>query len=256
MASTATERSLAVALLAALAGGAAGAGMTLFLGSGGEAAAAQPVVQEHVPEDTSDLEARLAALEQRVAGLDLAPVAATPAPRVEDDRTNARLEALERSIEDLARSEAQPVDPEVAAEALRVERLERRRKAEAAARETILDPSASEADKIDAWRTLRSSDEWGAGIVEEMIRIGESSPDEETRADVWRQADARDRSDLLVQPLLNALAHDTSAAVRSEAAETLGNYRSVPGVLDALRHAAEFDASEEVREEASDAMRD
>lgn len=254
---TTIEQLLPVAVIAALTGGAAGAGAWLFLGSGPEVASTPRVAQDRNAPDTGDLEARLAALEQRVAGLDLAPVAAAPSPRVEDDRTDARLEAIERSLEELALRDEQRVErSDVVAQSLLEAIAQQPRIDPTAARDTILDPMATEADKLAAWRALRDAEEWGPGVVEEMIRVGESSTSEATRADVWRQADARASSDLLVPPLLNALAHDPSAPVRSEAAETLVNYTSVPGVLDALRHAAEFDADEEVREEARNSMRD
>ena len=87
-----------------------------------------------------------------------------------------------------------------------------------------------------------------------MVRIGETSEDEAVRADVWRQADGKDRNSLLVRPMLSALANDPSERVRSEAAETLQNYTGEPGVVPALRHAAKNDSSEEVRQEAQSSL--
>lgn len=87
-----------------------------------------------------------------------------------------------------------------------------------------------------------------------MIALGENSADEDIRADVWRQADARSKNTLLVAPLLRALQSDPSDSVRSEAAETLENYISEPGVRDALTYAAENDPSGGVRKEARGAL--
>lgn len=174
-----------------------------------------------------DLAARLTALEERMAALELD----RPAPGASqgDLERAALLEALGR-------------------------RGRRGRMDEETARTTVLDGTRTEQEKLEAWRALRGAEEWGDTVVSEMIRLGETSEDPEIRADVWRQADGRDRNTLLVDPMLRALQSDPSPSVRSEAAETLGNYLSEPGVRDALEAAAAHDDSDDVRDEAKSSL--
>jgi HEAT repeat protein len=66
---------------------------------------------------------------------------------------------------------------------------------------------------------------------------------------VWRQlSGVTDRR--LLQPLLDALAFDTSVNAREEAAETLSDFLPDPAAESALRHAADNDPDEGVREDA------
>jgi hypothetical protein len=161
-------------------------------------------------------------------------------------RLDARLSLLERErqerLDESARRERE--------KAVRQAEDERRRQeSTVSARETILDASASIADKSQAWRRLRSGG-WTDAVVQEMVRLAQSSTDPAFRADVWRQADARERNLLLVPPLLQALGQDAEAAVREEAAETLENYLDQPGVRQVLETAARSDPDADVRRQA------
>lgn len=226
-------------------------------------AAAGPLATPAKSQDLLDVQRRLTVLETResAAVLRTDPGAATsvlraavPDPRLDDLlRRVARLEA-ERAQPP---SERRPT-PQEEAQA-EVERLQRRaaRDAERAAgaapaRDRILDPRASETDKLAAWRALRDAgpDAWTDAVVAEMARIGLTSPSAQVRADVWRQADARARSERLVPSLMQALVHDPDASTREEAAETLANYLDSPGVRAALEAAAANDADPNVKRQA------
>lgn len=113
---------------------------------------------------------------------------------------------------------------------------------------TILDPRATEQDKLRAWGSLRNREgAWTDAVVAEMTRIGLSSADPAVRADVWRQADGRSTHPAMAVALLQALQSDAVAGVREEAAETLENYADRPDVQQALRLAREHDPDEKVR---------
>ncbi|MFO1054496.1 MAG: HEAT repeat domain-containing protein [Planctomycetota bacterium] len=223
-------------------------------------------LQAHAPTtDLSGLTARVLALESR------------PEPRTaeavgESRRQNAlepgavealavRIATLEETVRRLEshvivpQTSADPLTPEQEAAARR--EAEARRMVELAsrvesARRLILDPAATETQKLESWTALRHAGEnlWTDAIVDEMVRIGLGSTDESIRADVWRQADGRSHSPRIVPGLLRALAQDSSENAREEAAETLAEYRSDPSVVAALQFAAEGDASEKVRRQA------
>lgn len=169
------------------------------------------------------------------------------------ERLESRLGAVEIALRrreaGAAPERVQRSAAEVAAE--RIALVER-------ARTTIVDPRASEADKLRAWGQLRGAgpDAWTPEVVAEMARIGLTSSDAAVRADVWRQASApRARSDALVPPLLQALA-DAEARVRSEAAETLGRYREHGLVVQALEATAANDPDDDVRRQARRSLGD
>lgn len=215
----------------------------------------------------ADPGAALAELIRRVEALEARRPAAglrePAAPRVErapvqDPRVDdllRRVERLEAERASAPQAGGAEGDPRRAAAEL-IGRLtaarERDPRAIESARTTILDPRASEADKIAAWSTLRQAgpDAWTDVVVDEMIRLGLGSADAQVRAAVWRQADADARSERLVPALLQALAQDSAANVREEAAETLENYLDSPGVRAALETAGSADADEGVRRQA------
>ena len=87
-----------------------------------------------------------------------------------------------------------------------------------------------------------------------MTSIGLLSMDDRARAEVWIGAEAQFRSDLLVQPLISALA-DPIANVREEAADALSQYLEAPGVQSALSWTSNYDESDTVRDEAAKALR-
>ena len=225
--------------------------------------AAGPLASPAKSQDLIDVQRRLAALEAREPAVALRadPGAATSVQRAAVP--DPRLDDLLRRVAQLEAQRAQPTSErrptpleEAQAEA---ERLQRRaaRDAERAAgaapaRDKILDPRASESDKLAAWSVLRDAgpDAWTDAVVAEMARIGLTSPSAQVRADVWRQADARARSERLVPSLMQALVHDVDASTREEAAETLANYLDSPGVRAALEAAAANDADPNVKREA------
>lgn len=207
---------------------------------------------------------RLATLEGRVDELELAPVA-TGMPermRAENDveAVEARLVKLEDSIQAINAVSTN-------AEDLRIDELNRRmgmlssgdeqgeRMTADDARLKVLDPAASDAEKLDAWRALRDADSWGDDVVDEMVRVAQASTDADVRADIWRQADGKDRNARLVGPMIQALRSDPEAKVREEAAETLANYLTEPGVIPALEDAAQNDAKSDVRGQAQRSLR-
>ena len=215
------------------------------------------------------LDARLAALERRVAALDVPrggarvrdddavePLAA--AVRAPDGSTGlAALESRLRALEAFE-DERQRRLAEQRAEAER--HREERRRRELAQRDVnhsiILDPARSDGDKGRAWRELRNVEDgaWPDEVLLEMTRIGAESADDRARELAWIGADGRNRSDLLVGPLLRALASDPVEDVREEAADALGHYLGHPGVRQALRHASLHDASSKVRQEALESL--
>jgi hypothetical protein len=121
------------------------------------------------------------------------------------------------------------------------------RAARAAAERVILDPAASEADKVRAHGELRfKGGEYSAAALGELLRIGAHSVDAQSRADVWRFFNDAYCPPALVGPLQRALACDPAANVREKAAETLGNHLAMPGVPASLT-AALKDPDEGVR---------
>lgn len=128
--------------------------------------------------------------------------------------------------------------------------------AEASARvrkasEVILDRSSSAEQKIEAQQLLRrTANAYTPAMIQSLLQIAQSHANAELRAKVWTFFDGATTSDLLVAPLLHALRHDSSDAVRAEAAETLGNYTERPEVRQALTWHATNDKSKQVRDKA------
>lgn len=208
--------------------------------------------------------ARLAQLEKRVAELGeqgqalRVPIDANvTADRGDQPSNSDRIGALERRVAALeqaqARSPANPVAPRPPAE-LNLQAQLRLAREQGSRR--VLDPKATDKDKVKAHEALRYvPDAYTPAMVQELVRIGNSHPDADTRADVWRFFDGRSHIPTLVPHLLQALVQDASEKVRDEASETLGNYLKDPTVLLALRYAAENDASMRVRRKAIRTLR-
>jgi len=86
-------------------------------------------------------------------------------------------------------------------------------------------------------------------VVRSMIDLAQGTEDAKIRADVWRNMHrAADRQ--LIDPMIQALTHDTDANVREGAAESLGFFLDVPRAKAALEHAMRNDAARGVRREA------
>jgi HEAT repeats len=175
--------------------------------------------------DHADLEARIAKLEAAVAGLAGAP----------------------RGPEGAGAVERVPKDPVEATRDL--DQLI----------EAARNPGAPEHERLVAlrllrWRKLADGTDARLAVVQEMVRLAESSPDADVRADVWRQlSHVTDRS--MLQPLLSALQNDSADKVREEAAETLADFLPDESVRRALQFAAENDRNNKVRSQASEALR-
>lgn len=189
---------------------------------GGDDASARSVASEAA---LAELQRRLGAIEQRLATLP------DPATTTAGNAASAGQNA--------GATTPAAVSPEVANAELRRQLL----------------TAASEADKLKAWRTMRGqAGSWDDATVAEMVRVGLSARDSTVRADVWRQADGRDRHAALVPALLQAMASDPDAEVREEAAETIANYFDHPGVAAALAQTASSDAEPRVRRQAQDSI--
>ncbi|MEM9801873.1 MAG: HEAT repeat domain-containing protein [Planctomycetota bacterium] len=249
---------MAAALAGGVAGAAFGAATALVLAPDAVPANAASTRAERVaPAAASELADRVAAIEARLANLELAPVATGSVVREPSVEASAvddeRIERLEATVASLV-AEAQPKAPDTEEMLRRIASRNADNEFVQDSEATILDPAASVEEKMNAWRMLRDSRSVSDVVIDEMIRIGTTSADPNVRADVWRQADGKYRSTALVTPLLSALASDTSYRVRSEAAETLANYLDEPGVIAALELAASSDSSDEVRSEARDSL--
>ncbi|MEM8714040.1 MAG: HEAT repeat domain-containing protein [Planctomycetota bacterium] len=209
----------------------------------------------------ADVLARLVALEESVARMELAapgdPGGREPVPTPAGDAQGEVLEeiaALKSGLDAMKvelSKRSTPVGGPVFIGGGRRANQERSTVEEAQAK--ALDSNSTEAEKLEAWTRLRSGG-WTEDVVAEMVAVAQMTSDPEVRADIWRQADAEDRSLQLVQPLLHSLAHDPNASVRSEAAETLENYLDQPGVRAALEYALEHDPDQGVRKEARGAL--
>lgn len=210
------------------------------------------------------IEQRLAQIEQQeiTAAAPAAPANGTRAPLPDDALVDLarRIERLERSAprrdggahEDPALpalGQAEPAQRALTA-ANPAERIETHR-------QTILDATKTEQEKVEALRALRGlgREAWSEAVVQEMARIGLASTDASIRADVWRQLHSADQHRSMVPSLLLALANDPDAKVREEAAETLGSFDDDPIVMPALQSAAANDASERVRRQAANSLR-
>ena len=210
---------------------------------------ARSPVGPSTPANPSNDSSRLAALEQRLETVEAKQLVArveephirvpvTPTDESELAKLTQRVAKIEALLAQVPWSPS--TDPAVIAK--RVQANQQR----------ILNPQLSELEKLEAWEALRNlgKDAWTDAVVFEMSQIGRTSQDPEVRADVWRQADAEAKSPALVPALLLALANDSVADVRSEAAETLEGYTSDPAVVQALEHAKRSDQSEAVKRSA------
>jgi len=90
-------------------------------------------------------------------------------------------------------------------------------------------------------------------VARSMINLAQGTEDPKIRAGIWRHMHrAKDRQ--LIDPMIQALAHDTEGRVREEAAESLGFFLDVPRAKAALEHAMRNDAAKGVRREAERSM--
>jgi hypothetical protein len=168
---------------------------------------------------------RVAALEARVRALEIRSVAAAHTPGSSDPFTGL-------------------LTPEGRAELI------------ATATRIICDPRSKPGELVAAHEKLRFvPDAYTPAMVQALVAVGTTSPDSLTRSQIWANFDGASRFPQIVQPLLNALANDTSDHVRNEASETLGQYLDDPVVKKALENAAKSDSSQDVRDKAMRTLR-
>jgi HEAT repeats len=118
----------------------------------------------------------------------------------------------------------------------------------------ILNTESSETDKINAHGMLRRVDNaYTPRMTQEMIDIGRTSESAGVRAQVWTLFDGSSAAKLpeLIPALTDSLFHDDSPQVRSEAAETLGNFASDAHVIALLEQVAKNDGDASVRRKAT-----
>jgi hypothetical protein len=206
------------------------------------------------------LETALQELTARVERLETAPITApatsVPGSRTETgapstelqraiDELRARVERIEKAAAAAPRA-ANPGPVQPTPEELAARRAELRRRA--------FDPNESEESR---WRSLNSlinrSSRAEPDLIQEALRIAQTSQDARTRADVWRNMHGV-KNDSLVQPLLLALANDADRNVREEAAETLEDFADRHEVRAALEAAKANDADLGVRRQAEQSL--
>jgi hypothetical protein len=116
------------------------------------------------------------------------------------------------------------------------------------------DLAATEEQRLAALRDLRGrklADGTDARmpVLDDMIRLAQTSANAETRTDVWRQLNHI--TDLRLKgPLLVALASDPDPHAREKAADTLADFMPDAQVESALRAAMQNDADAKVRSQA------
>ncbi len=123
----------------------------------------------------------------------------------------------------------------------------------AAMKQQVLNPNASEADRLQALRILRRNDERSPEVVASMIQMASTTESPRVRADIFRQMEGVE-DPAFGQTLLQFAANDPNAMVREEAVESMEAFVSDPRYLEALTLIAEQDASDEVRVEAYEVL--
>jgi hypothetical protein len=115
----------------------------------------------------------------------------------------------------------------------------------------LLDPFASEAEKVAAHKALRRvEDAYEPGAVQELLIMAQVSSDPDVRADVWTHFDGTTEVPQIVPALVSAIHGESNDAVRVEAVETLGNYLDDPQNRVLLEHLAKNDSAQAVRDRA------
>lgn len=199
------------------------------------------------------LERRLRALESAAEADGAVAVRARDgATEVRDTDQEARLRAIESRLERVERRAA-PSRASVG-EAVSTEdgKPGRNPRLDAAdAKRILASRSATIDEKVRAHERLRRvPDAYTPQMIQDLIRVAQTDPRPAVRAHVWTCFDGATRSQMLVEPLLHSMRFDADDKVRAEAAETLGNYRENPAVMQALELVVKHDKSGHVREKA------
>ena len=122
-----------------------------------------------------------------------------------------------------------------------------------------IDTNLSGPERLQALRTLRGnqlpdgSDARTHNVIVSMLDLYRGSTSSDVRADIFRRLDGV-TDPVLRSPLMDALARDTDARVREEAAETLAHYTDDPSVRLALEQALHNDQDSQVREQAEESL--
>lgn len=154
-----------------------------------------------------------------------------------------RLDGLEESVAALQRRRAEGAPRAEAAPNEPPDLVDARRRA--------TDAAASEAERLAALRTLRGQKIAGQNAIStdvllSMLDLGEHSPNEATRTDVYRNLH-RIVDPSLRDSMLRALTNDPSALVREQVAKDIDTFLPDPAVEAALRRAADGDPDPKVR---------
>jgi hypothetical protein len=209
------------------------------------------------------LSAELARIDGQIQSMELSAASDEPPPvrvpigesecdglRAALAEVSASLDALERTVMESALQDI-PVDPEREA-IIQAIMTSNYASLNAKYKAQFLDPMTAEQLRADSLGMLRllpaslgSRDSEVLYAAVELLRASGSST---VRADICRHMKGANNQ-LVVPGLLSALLHDSSPQVRTEAAETLRDYRDRPDVVAALRQAQEQDESHLVREE-------
>jgi cell division protein FtsB len=207
---------------------------------------------EALEKKNAELQARIEAGKLETPGSTRAPVenSATEGLTARVTEVERQLAELRSKVEVQAQLKANPQPGLVKPEAPPATLDEATRRAR--------DPSATEAQRLAALHELRmlklpDGTDARLAVLDDMIRLAQSSTDGDARADVWRQlnhiTDAR-----LKQPLLDALAFDTDKKAREKAADTLTDFLPDKVVEAALRQALQNDPSPDVKKQAAKSL--
>jgi len=204
------------------------------------------------------LEHRLQDLEQRIAPAPSAPEpssapergspraapSAPDVPRMDMASWDRRLLQLEEALERMNRATEHRMDQGDLPPS--PEKL-----AEWAAR--FADVSASDRDRLAAFRLLRRNGGISDGLLGQAFDWLRTSTNAGTRRDILRQMEGLSNP-ALKDPLLSMLATETSSGVREELIESLQAFAADPGVEAHLWDRLRYDPDDDVREEAADAL--
>jgi len=213
--------------------------------------------------DVSPLEARITALEgnvERMRKLAEAEHLASPpaaAREAQGAKADPRIDEMVKRLEGVEKSVAE--DHAVVLAQANVKsavdlRADRQQRSIDEVTKQARDLTATEEQRLAALHDLRmrklaDGTDARLAVLDDMIRMAQTSTNAETRTDVWRQlnhiTDAR-----LKGPLLDALASDPDPRAREKAADTLADFMPDAQVETALRAAMQNDVDAKVRSQA------
>jgi len=247
---------MAKSIVAALIGAVGGA-VVLYLVQDGRtgplpvvsAAEVRAIVQKEEAPLVDRLDQLLRVVEAPPVSSAPARVEAKPPPPPDLEPITSRIDALEAKIDHLLKVRS---DQELAFRKMFEPKPVNLRESQRAA----MDRSASEKDRIDAFKALRGQktedgqDARSHDVILSIVDVAENSVDEDARLDVYRNLHGAN-DPAARDSMLRALAHDTSIKVRMKVAEDLDTFVDDPLVQRGLRAASDNDADGEVRRRAT-----